>query len=113
MSFTVRVEGFSEGADIPRRYTCEGQNTPPVIEWTAEPATTQSFAVIVDDPDAPAGTWTHWLVWDIPDNVRSLSAQAEKVNGIKSGTNDFGVGTAVLVHQKAEGRIATFSAYSR
>ena len=90
MSFTVRVEGFSEGADIPRRYTCEGQNTPPVIEWTAEPATTQSFAVIVDDPDAPAGTWTHWLVWDIPDNVRSLSAQAEKVNGIKSGTNDFG-----------------------
>ena len=90
MAFTVRVEGFSAGADIPRRYTCDGEDAAPRVQWTDEPATTKSFALIVDDPDAPGGTWTHWLVWDIPANTRSLSAETEKVQAIKSGTNDFG-----------------------
>ena len=90
MAFTVRVEGFSAGADIPRRYTCDGEDAAPRVQWTDEPATTKSFAVIMDDRDAPGGTWTHWLVWDIPANTRSLSAETEKVQGVKSGTNDFG-----------------------
>jgi Raf kinase inhibitor-like YbhB/YbcL family protein len=90
VAFAVRVERLLAGAEIPRRYTCDGEDIPPVIQWTDEPTTTKSFAVIVDDPDAPGGTWTHWLVWDIPATVRSLSADGEKIPGVKSGTNDFG-----------------------
>jgi Raf kinase inhibitor-like YbhB/YbcL family protein len=86
----VRVEGLSAGAEIPRRYTCDGEDIPPRIQWTDEPATTKSFALIVDDPDAPGGIWTHWLAWDIPASVRSISAETEKMRQTKSGTNDFG-----------------------
>ena len=53
MAFTVKVEGLSVGAKIPRRYTCAGQDIPPRVQWTDEPTTTKSFAVIMDDPDAP------------------------------------------------------------
>jgi Raf kinase inhibitor-like YbhB/YbcL family protein len=90
VAFAVRVEGLSAGAEIPRRYTCDGEDIPPRVQWTDEPASTKSFAVIVDDPDAPGGTWTHWLVWDIPAGVRSLSPETQKIQGVKSGTNDFG-----------------------
>lgn len=88
--FKVTVQGFAEGAGIPNRFTCEGKDVSPAVHWADEPSGTKSFALIVDDPDAPGGTWNHWLVWDIPAGVRSLPEGVEHSSLGKSGTNDFG-----------------------
>lgn len=88
--FKVNVRGFLEGEDIPDRYTCEGDDISPEVCWIGEPADTKSFALIVDDPDAPAGTWNHWLLWDIPANTHSLDEGEGRPAAAKSGTNDFG-----------------------
>lgn len=90
MAFKVRVEGFAEGASIPRRWTCDGEDISPALEWAGEPSGTKSFALIVDDPDAPGGTWNHWLVWDIPASIHSLAEGIGEGSVGKSGTNDFG-----------------------
>src|SRR5581483_4769540 len=74
MSFSVTVKGFDNGGTIPKGNTCDGGDTAPAIEWSGEPAGTQSFALIVDDPDAPSGTWNHWLLWDVPAHLHSLAA---------------------------------------
>jgi len=89
-AFKIIVEGFAEGSDIPGRLTCDGEDLSPALSWTGEPPATQSFAIIVDDPDAPRGTWTHWLLWDIPAHVHSISEGASVGAIGKSGTNDFG-----------------------
>ncbi|HWW46990.1 MAG TPA: YbhB/YbcL family Raf kinase inhibitor-like protein [Xanthobacteraceae bacterium] len=89
----VRSQAFSEGAEIPRRYTCDGENTSPPIEWAAPPAETRSFALLCNDPDAPMGTWHHWAVYDIPPRLNALPEGAGRENGaadFKQGTNDFG-----------------------
>jgi Raf kinase inhibitor-like YbhB/YbcL family protein len=81
---------FADGGVIPKLHTCEGANLSPALEWSGEPAGTQSFALIVDDPDAPAGTWNHWLLWDLPPSTHAL-AQGFKAGQLgESGTNDFG-----------------------
>jgi Raf kinase inhibitor-like YbhB/YbcL family protein len=90
VSFKVVVEGFSEAAGIPERYTCDGADRSPALHWSAEPAGTQSFALIMDDPDAPGGVFTHWLVWDIPAYVHSLPEGNEHASLGKAGLNDFG-----------------------
>lgn len=90
MTFNVKVEGFSEGANIPVRFTCDGDDLSPAVHWSGEPSGTRSFALIMDDPDAPGGTWNHWLVWDIPRNLHSLPMGREQLSVGKSGTNDFG-----------------------
>jgi len=90
MSFDLAVEDFSDGASIPRRFTCDDDDVSPVLHWQGEPAGTKSFALIMDDPDAPGGTWNHWLVWDIPARVHSMQQGGEQKLHGKSGTNDFG-----------------------
>lgn len=85
----VTVEGFAEGANIPARFTCDGANARPAVSWTGEPSGTMSYALIVDDPDAPGGTWNHWLVWDIPADKRELPEGGMRPDGTQ-GTNDFG-----------------------
>jgi Raf kinase inhibitor-like YbhB/YbcL family protein len=87
MSFALSIKAFRNGDFIPARYTCDGSDVNPPIEWSGEPETTKSFALIVDDPDAPRGVWNHWLLWDIPANVHSLP---EKPNVGVGGSNDFG-----------------------
>jgi len=87
MAFNLIVEAFPERGDIPKPYTCEGEDKAPALSWDGEPPGTKSFAIIVDDPDAPSGTFTHWLQYDIPASVHSLP---EKGNGGLSGMNDFG-----------------------
>ncbi len=82
----VQVEGFGEGENIPRQFSCDGGDRVPSVHWSGEPDGTMSFALIMDDPDAPAGTWNHWLVWDIPAETHSLDSKAEGTQG----TNDFG-----------------------
>jgi Raf kinase inhibitor-like YbhB/YbcL family protein len=90
MPFKLITSAFEEGGGIPKLYTCEGADVSPSLEWSGEPRDTRSYALIVDDPDAPAGTWNHWLLWDIPPSVRAL-AQGFKPGQLgESGTNDFG-----------------------
>jgi Raf kinase inhibitor-like YbhB/YbcL family protein len=90
MAFKLTVTGFSEGANIPKRFTCDGEDLSPALQWAGEPAKTQSFALIMDDPDAPGGVWNHWLVWDIPSHIQSLPEGDGHASLGKSGTNDFG-----------------------
>ena len=90
MPFKVTAHDFAEGAHIPQRFTCEGADTSPALHWAGEPPGTKSFAVIVDDPDAPRGTWNHWLAWDIPADVHSVSESKDHPSLGISGTNAFG-----------------------
>lgn len=72
MSLTVTSDAFANGQSIPAKYSCVGKNISPTLAWSEPPAGTQSFALIVDDPDAPAGTWVHWVLFNIPPNTRNL-----------------------------------------
>src|SRR5215475_7281688 len=66
MAFVVKSPSFPEGGTIPKPYTCDAADVSPALTWADTPAGTQSLALIADDPDAPAGTWTHWVIWNIP-----------------------------------------------
>lgn len=88
MTFTLRSSAFQEGETIPKRLTCDGQDHPPELHWSDAPPNTQSFVLILDDPDAPHGTFTHWVLFDIPADIQSLP-EAEVGFG-KIGSNDFG-----------------------
>jgi Raf kinase inhibitor-like YbhB/YbcL family protein len=89
MAFKLIIPAFSEGGLIPKLHTCDGADVSPSLEWSDEPGETRSFALIVDDPDAPAGTWNHWLLYDLSPSVMSL-AQGYKPGKLGvSGTNDF------------------------
>lgn len=94
MSFTVRSSDFTQGATIPLQFTCVGADISPALEWSAVPANTQSFALIADDPDAPVGTWVHWVLYNLPASVHSLPQNFPKSEKAKDGTlqgrNDFG-----------------------
>ncbi len=88
MAMTLHSSAFREGETIPRRYTCDGDDRSPDLRWSDAPPTTRSFALIMDDPDAPRGTFTHWLVWDLPASLAMLPEGAAGVG--QEGTNDFG-----------------------
>jgi hypothetical protein len=90
MAFCIKVEGFLAGGTIPRDLTCDGANRSPALSWSGAPVGTRSFALIVDDPDAPAGTWNHWLIWNIPGSASGLKEAAPLDSQIRSGMNDFG-----------------------
>jgi Raf kinase inhibitor-like YbhB/YbcL family protein len=89
----VMSTAFKNMQPIPRDYTCDGKNISPPLSWSSAPAGTKSFALIVEDPDAPAGTWTHWVVFDLPGDTSELSEDAVKSQfasgGMKEGLNDF------------------------
>jgi len=84
---------FSEGAMIPGKYTCEGEDVSPPLNWGALPAGTKSLALICDDPDAPAGTWVHWVYYDIPAGTEGLPENVvpdeRPALGGTQGINDF------------------------
>ena len=94
MALSVSSPVFQEGGRIPAKYTCEGQDTSPQLSWSEPPAGTQSFALITDDPDAPGGVFTHWVLFNIPSDSRGLpeavTTQAELPTGALQGKNDFG-----------------------
>lgn len=79
---------FQYGDTIPPQYTCKGKDLSPELQWRDAPAETKSFALIVDDPDAPGGTFTHWVLFDIPATLQSLPDGEERI-GV-SGKNSFG-----------------------
>ena len=72
MSFELTSDAFANEQPIPARYSCVGENTSPALAWNEPPAGTQSFALIMDDPDAPMGTWVHWVLFNISADTRSL-----------------------------------------
>lgn len=85
MAFTVATPAFADGQPVPREFTCDGNDAPPAMTVADPPQGTKSFAIIMDDPDAPRGTFTHWLAYDIPADAATLHATAGKVLN-----NDFG-----------------------
>jgi hypothetical protein len=93
MTFALRSSDFANGANIPRAYTCEGEDRSPALEWTDTPPGTKTFALIADDPDAPVGTWVHWVIYNIPSSARSLTGGVQKkeqlADGSRQGRNDF------------------------
>ena len=72
MVLAVSSPAFQEGGTIPTKYTCQGQDVSPALQWSEPPVVTQSFALIVDDPDAPGGVFTHWVLFNIPSDSRGL-----------------------------------------
>lgn len=94
MTLSVSSSAFQDGAQIPSKYTCQGQDVSPPVEWSEPPAGTQSFALIMEDLDAPGGVFTHWVLFNIPSHTRelpeALSTQAELPSGALQGKNDFG-----------------------
>lgn len=93
MSFTLQTSAFQPGGDIPRKFTCEGPDVSPALTWSDPPAGTGSLALIADDPDAPAGTWVHWVLYDLPATARQLPEAVPKTDkvpgGGHQGLNDF------------------------
>ena len=93
MAFTLQSSAFQNGGDIPKKFTCEATDISPELAWGGAPEKTQSFALIADDPDAPMGTWVHWVIYDLPPNTTKLSEGVPKQEQAASGTqgkNDFG-----------------------
>lgn len=100
---TIRLEStaFPEGGMIPRKYTCDGEDVSPPLAWSNVPEAARSLVLICDDPDAPAGTWTHWVLFNLPAEVTALSerlppegdvqvASGGAEHAARQGRNDFG-----------------------
>jgi Raf kinase inhibitor-like YbhB/YbcL family protein len=94
MSIKLSSPAFREGQSIPIDYTGDGLDRSPPLAWTDPPAGTASLALICEDPDAPRGTWTHWVLFNLPPNVSELAegqfAIGNAADGVRQGKNDFG-----------------------
>jgi len=93
MRIEIKSRVFENEGMIPRKYTCDGDDISPPLSWDSVPEETKSIAVICDDPDAPMGTWVHWVVYDIPPETRELKENVTPeremhIGGIQ-GMNDF------------------------
>ena len=88
MEIKVTSPAFDEGGMIPEKYTCDGEDMSPALSWSSVPEGTKTLALISDDPDAPMGTWVHWLIWNIPPNITGFS-KGENIT-YPQGKNDFG-----------------------
>lgn len=87
MSIQITSSAFNDGDRIPRIYTCDDQNVSPPISWTGVPNNTLSLALIMDDPDAPMGTWVHWVLYNLSPDLAGLDQGKTGVG--TEGTNDF------------------------
>ncbi len=88
LTINLTSSAFKEGDKIPRLYTCDDQNVSPPLAWTGVPTNSVSLALIMDDPDAPAGTWVHWVLYNVPPKLTGLE-QGKNGGGVE-GKNDFG-----------------------
>ena len=93
MSIQLTSTAFQEGQPIPAKYTCDGEDISPPLNWGGAPTGTKSFALVCDDPDAPVGTWVHWVFYGLPVSTTELAektpASETLENGAKQGVNDF------------------------
>ncbi len=94
MGFAIESTAWRAGETIPKKFTCDGADVSPPLEWKSAPAGTQSFSLVAEDPDAPSGLFTHWMIYDLPANATSLAEnqprQKELGNGARQGRNSFG-----------------------
>jgi Raf kinase inhibitor-like YbhB/YbcL family protein len=91
--FKLISSAFKDGDPIPRQYTCSGVNVSPPLEWSDVPKTAKTLAIIADDPDAPAGTWVHWVVYNLPADTMGIVENLPQDENLKGGgfqgKNDF------------------------
>jgi Raf kinase inhibitor-like YbhB/YbcL family protein len=94
MTLQLTTPLFKPGGDIPEHCTCDGSDSSPALNWNTPPERTRSFALVVEDPDAPGGTWVHWVLYDLSATERELPegvpAEGELPSGARQGRNDFG-----------------------
>jgi Raf kinase inhibitor-like YbhB/YbcL family protein len=94
MALQLSSKAFHDGQPIPKKYTCAGQDVSPDLAWSGAPDETKNLALIVDDPDAPAGVWVHWVLYDLPAEMHELKEgmpkDRELRSGARQGKNDFG-----------------------
>jgi Raf kinase inhibitor-like YbhB/YbcL family protein len=86
MPFEITSSAFAPQASIPQKYTCDGQDVSPPLSWSDPPQGTESFALICDDPDAPVGTWVHWVLFNIPADRRALSENIPPQDQLSDGS---------------------------
>ena len=93
MAFELQSPAFSSGGEIPAKYTCDGADLSPPLRWSDPPTKTKGFALLADDPDAPVGTWVHWVIYGLAATLRELAEGVPTqgtVPGIGTqGVNDF------------------------
>ena len=93
MTIKITSSSFAEGEPIPPKYTCDGENISPALSWDKAPAGAKTSALICDDPDAPVGTWVHWVLYDLPATIKDLreatETKEELPTGGRQGRNDF------------------------
>lgn len=91
---TLSSAAFADGQAIPDKYTCHGQDISPPLQWSSVPSQAKSIALTVEDPDAPSGTFTHWVIFDVPATTagfpENVSKTAALPNGVQQGNNSFG-----------------------
>ena len=96
MALMLSSSAFSSGAEVPKKFTCDGANLSPPLSWSGAPPGTVSFALIADDPDAPGGTWLHWVLFNVPGTAAALpealagSGELRQLGAALQGRNDFG-----------------------
>ena len=86
--FMLNSNAFTDGEKLPTEFTCDGDDKAPPLAWSDPPQGTKSFALVVDDPDAPNGTFRHWGAWDIPADSKTL--EASQADQLPQAVNDFG-----------------------
>lgn len=84
MAFKLESSAFADGQPIPERYTCDGEDVSPPLAWTDVPDDTSSLALVCDDPDAPIGTWVHWVLYNIPPGEPGLPAAVPAVEAMEN-----------------------------
>ena len=93
MSFVLETKAFPKGGEIPSKYTCTGEDVSPALSWNGAPQGTKSFALIMEDPDAPSGAFTHWVVYDLAADAHQLPENVSKTDDLSGGghqgRNDF------------------------
>jgi Raf kinase inhibitor-like YbhB/YbcL family protein len=93
MAFELQSPAFTNDGEIPRQYTCDGTDVSPPLAWQNPPSGTRSFTLIADDPDAPVGTWVHWVIYNLPAEMRGLPegvpSSETLPDGSQQGINDF------------------------
>jgi len=89
--FTLQTQAFKNAAPLPKQYTCDGKDISPALNWLNAPAQTQSFALILIDPDAPQGAFYHWVLYNIPATTTQLSEGLKPSTGMTTGKNTWGL----------------------
>ncbi len=93
MALELTSSAFKDGDTIPKKYTCEGADLSPPLHWSVPPAGTRSYVIIAEDPDAPVGTWVHWVIYNLPLDLRGLSEgippKERVLDEALQGLNDF------------------------